>query len=76
VRLIRTLCTRLCLAALLLGAGCAGVGEKEAQLEFERLRRGPSLPQGDSVLPIFGTDPAADESLRFTWRAADRVRQP
>lgn len=45
----------------ILFAGCQGVGEKEAQLEFERLRRGPSVPR-NRILPDFGNEPPSSET--------------
>ena len=74
--MIRALRGRLVLAALLLAAGCTSPGEKEAQLEFERLRARPLLPQGDRVLPTFGNDPVADDSQSFTHLGPGALRQP
>jgi hypothetical protein len=59
--MIRTL-PYLSLLVLLLPMGCTGIGEKEAQLEFERLRESTITPQGDPVLPNFGIDPSSEES--------------
>lgn len=54
----------LALASLLFLAGCEGIGEKEAQLEFERLRNRTVVPQGDRVGPSFGIEPSSAEVHR------------
>jgi hypothetical protein len=74
--MIQALRHRLLLAALLLAVGCSGAGEKEAQLEFERLRRRPNLPQGDRLLPSFDPDSSSDDARQFTHLSRGPVRQP
>jgi len=62
--MIRT-CLLLSLAgALVLIVGCAGLDDKEAQSEFEKLRKHPTSPQGDRILPSFESAPPTEETLR------------
>src|SRR4051812_31045727 len=64
---VRTVMTRT--LQLLLGvvcavclAGCQGVGEKEAQLEFERLRQRTITPKGDRLQPNLGMETSSEEA--------------
>jgi hypothetical protein len=59
--MIRT-CLLLSLAGVLvLVVGCAGIDDKEAQSEFEKLRGYPTSPQGDRILPDFESVPPTGE---------------
>lgn len=62
----------IALASLLFLAGCEGIGEKEAQLEFERLRHRTITPQGDRVCPSFGIEPTSAEVHRRALEHVDR----
>lgn len=50
---------------LLLVAGCAEIGETEAQLEFERLRRRTITPSHERILPEFKSEPRGTGSPEF-----------
>jgi len=60
-------------ALLLLGIGCAGYDDSAEQSEFERLRKYPSVPQGDRILPAFDSEPSSDESLRFAFSSESDI---
>jgi len=49
------------LALLLSSVGCTSLEEKEAQLEFERLRH-TTIPQQDQVRPDFGRNSSSEEA--------------
>lgn len=66
------------LASLLCLAGCQGIGEKEAQLEFEKLRQRTISPQGDRLQPDFERKSTSAEARRrdprcstIEWALAD-----
>ena len=64
----------LVVALLLLSVGCAGYDDRAEQSEFERLRKYPIAPQGDRMLPDFGTEPSSDdESLRYAIYSDGRI---
>lgn len=52
------------LASVLFLVGCEGIGEREAQSEFERLRNRTIPPQGDRFLPSFRIEPSSAEVRR------------
>lgn len=57
-RLLLGVATLLCLA------GCTTLEDKEAQLEFERLRQRTLTPQGDRILPLFGPESSPQDADR------------
>ena len=63
---------------LLLGVGCAGYDDRTEQSEFEKLRKYPLAPQGDRILPNFGSEPPSEEeeSLRFAISSEGRIQSP
>jgi len=63
---------------LLLGVGCAGYDDSAEQSEFERLRTYPISPQGDRILPDYGSEPASEENeaLRFAFSPDGRIQRP
>ena len=54
---------------LLLIAGCVGHGDKEAQLEFERLRQRTTPFHTDPFRPDFGTEPCLEQVLEHADRS-------
>jgi hypothetical protein len=63
---------------LLLGVGCASYDDRTEQSEFEKLRKYPISPQGDRILPNFGSEPPSEEeeSLRFAIYSEGRIQRP
>ncbi len=54
-------------------AGCTSIEDKEAQVEFERLRRQAAPCERDSAIPDFGTEPPSQQVLRGRDRSDPRV---
>jgi hypothetical protein len=63
---------------LLLGVGCASYDDTTEQSEFEKLRKYPISPQGDRILPNFGSELPSEEeeSLRFALYFEGRIQKP
>jgi hypothetical protein len=63
---------------LLIGVGCASYDDSKEQSEFEKLRKYPISPQGDRILPNFGSELPSEEeeSLRFAIYSEGRIQRP